>query len=512
MEVNALSSWNSIYRDLHKFASQRIPSREWLRWSPRNGKGKPEREGKVVADLNEVIASRRKNLFHSIVSSKEQLYPKEHVHKRRTLTWLIWFCFRRAGKGFVIGFVGKLLFSIVPYLLKSRGNLFRFIVMMKKMAKGTTLDAISNGLFLASFLGIFELLLRLLRTCHHKTLETLSGPLSGAVASLSLLFMPKQSQSTISLFFALRACEIICKFLYSAEILPDIPVPDFWVMYAGTVPVLWAWMFDRSLLDPSYRKFLDVQGGIPIHKVKRFALLLCLGRDSPLTQLLDISYASDPFPMELVEMLDTLRVSNSTQEHYHLCTQTHPNSNCDIHFLQFILKSLQRTLPVYAPIHLLPLFLFRFPQLCSNPLGILFKTSTGIMRSSLFLSTYCASAWYFSCMMQRTIGARLGDQSILIISLGALSVLMENKSRRSELALYVLAQGVRVTSALASRSGIVPRIPFIEVLVFMAASSVIMASYVDDPQLMRPSYRYLLKGFFGSSDQTMKYTTPLEDQ
>jgi hypothetical protein len=79
---------------------------------------------------------------------------------------------------------------------------------------------------------------------------------------------------------------------------------------------------------------------------------------------------------------------------------------------------------------------------------------------------------------------------------GGLTVILEKKNRRIELALYCLSQAVLSFYNCWHKWGFIPHIPNGNMLVFAASCAVIFHSYVNSPHSLRPAYLYCFQYLF----------------
>ena len=76
---------------------------------------------------------------------------------------------RRFGKGFLVGYVGKLLFGVLSALLRSRGRPAAFWQYCRPLFRRS--DVLGYGLFLGGFLAAFESLMRWMKQ-HKETFKS----------------------------------------------------------------------------------------------------------------------------------------------------------------------------------------------------------------------------------------------------------------------------------------------------------------------------------------------------
>jgi len=117
------------------------------------------------------------------------------------------------------------------------------------------------------------------------------------------------------------------------------------------------------------------------------------------------------------------------------------------------LRAFKQSLAIYLPVHILPMLMFNLRNLRKDPTPTLIKTLLGALRSATFLSTFVASIWYAVCLTRTRIGPKLFpnlpnhnmlDNKVALIGclVCGISILIESKRRRSEMALYVLPRAL----------------------------------------------------------------------
>ena len=490
-------------------------------------------------------------------------------------------CLRRFAKGFLFGFSGKFAFAFVGLCLRHKFNLPRLLPdLFQALLKP---EQFRYGCFLGSFLMVFESSIRLLRMKgwitrqtvrrHHRSIRViLSAIIAGTTA---IAFLPKNVRLGISMFFLVRALEILVRYMVeeqektyvgitikekdknvlitttengdqklimsSSTLAPrltggggddddddtpssssplvaglkrlrkslksfivrlsKIPASDHFdtlVMATASACVIWAWLFNRSTVEPGYLHFLDYHGGRNRHVQFGYVELHTPGGIAPKTldQINALRSAEGRPNLDLSLPLPRL-----------MCSVLHRETeSCTLAVWDFFKKAYLRALPVYLPVYLLPMIIFKHRQLLHRPLQILLPTVSNLLRSSLFLASYCTSAWAAACATTQ-VGLVTSIKGALAGFVGGSCVAMEKKGRRVELALYVLSQSLPSTYRTLHQWGYLPMIPHGESICFVAAMSVIMWSYCTRPHLMRSSYLSLFKFFFGSGGRSAGFST-----
>lgn len=188
-------------------------------------------------------------------------------------------------------------------------------------------------------------------------------------------------------------------------------------------------------------------------------------------------------------------------------------------------------MPVYLPVYAVPALLFPGSRrrLLRAPLATGGRILKGVATSTAFLASYTSVALLAFLGMRRHVraarsGGALAHWAIALAgSFGGIAALLEKKSRRIELGLYIMSKAVyaawaylegvpastRAAKLYLGRRG--PRTRKrrrwgvdVDVCVFSAAFAVIMHAYVRHPHMIRRAYRGVLARFF-DSDRRHKF-------
>jgi hypothetical protein len=523
-------------------------------------------------------------------SGSSDLFPKGH----QRWVYFAYRSLRRFGKGFLFGFCGKFAFALIGLLLRHKLSPRLLPDLLGLFVKP---DLYRYGAFLGSFLMLFESSIRILRMQgwigrqtsrkYHRSVRVI---LSAIVAStVAIQFLPKDVRLGISVFFVVRAMEILVRMMIEEQAkqyttssaallaaaaaeaankpgtstdagkaailsaaeeeekkgsgvvaltevestaaydeddssatdsralatlkqlrrtlkhfmvrLSKIPASnhfDTLVMALASSQVIWAWLFNRSTVEPGYLHFLDHHGGrIKCNQVGFVQLHTPEGIDpAVLGQINAIRSAEGRGVLDMNQPLTDV-----------MCNLIHRETPyCSVAILDFAKKAYLRALPVYLPVYIIPMLLFKHRQLVRAPIRVLAPTFKNILRSSLFLSSYCTVAWATACTCTN-LGVVTSVKGALAGFFGGTMVALEAKGRRVELALYVLSQSLPSAWRTLRQWKLLPRIPQGEALSFIGAMVVIMYAYVTRPHLLRSSYLSLLLMFFGSGGRSAGFST-----
>lgn len=112
---------------------------------------------------------------------------------------------------------------------------------------------------------------------------------------------------------------------------------------------------------------------------------------------------------------------------------------------------------IYIPVHLLPRLLFGPKAFMQKPIENLLKVAIGSARSSAFLATFIGSIWFMVCVGRSLLLPKLfpnvshiywdaGIGPIMGSWACGLSVFIEEKRKRAEMALYVAPRALFATA------------------------------------------------------------------
>jgi hypothetical protein len=175
----------------------------------------------------------------------------------------------------------------------------------------------------------------------------------------------------------------------------------------------------------------------------------------------------------------------------------HPGQSCAVAHGSDIPALMMRGYRLYIPVHLVPLLMFRWKSLASDPVGVLSKAAVDITRSSLFLTLYTSLVKSTLCFLRNLREADDGWQAAAAGFVSGLALSVEQEKRGKELMLYCLPKGIEVGWQLLERQGWVRRVPFGNVLMISAALAIVLALDRAD---LSSSYASLVNLLFGSEE------------
>ncbi|KAL2642605.1 hypothetical protein R1flu_010192 [Riccia fluitans] len=371
-------------------------------------------------------------------------------------------------------------------------------------------ETLRYGLFLGTFAGGF---------CSvDETIAAIGGPnrtvrwralVAGGMAGPALLLTGhKMRHTSMAIYVLMRAAVLAARCGMKSQQWGWLCRPLSWkhgdtfLMCLTASQILSAWILKPNSLPSTYVSFLDKHGG----KDKRILdviRIFCQGK----------GFADH---VKVVNQFHEDSGSNfQLSPHVKIpCSIIHGDQGCVPHFISFLRSAYLRSLPVYLPVYFVPAILVHRQGLFARPLTILQKTLFGAVRSSLFLSTYTGSAWLWTCFVFRLaqacnpgLVAAWGNLSTnLLFAAGTfpagLSVLIEKKSRRMELALYCLSRAIESFAICVADSGLFKRCNLrppkrTDVVLFSLATSIIMHCHAEERDVFRSKYLNVLDWVFG---------------
>jgi len=183
------------------------------------------------------------------------------------------------------------------------------------------------------------------------------------------------------------------------------------------------------------------------------------------------------------------------------CDIVHPGEGHLAHAARFLLRGVVRALPVYTPVYAVSTALVRRGAMLKRPGHVLGRATLGVLRSSLFLSSYCTIAWASYCTVHNLPRQRFPSRAtVLACSFPAgLASLVEKPSRRTELALFCSGHALHSLARLAVLWGWARQIRRADLLLFIASSAAIQDTYEKRPDLLTPSFRSVFDWISGRS-------------
>lgn len=421
-------------------------------------------------------------------------FPVEDYDKR-------WRIFTASVKGFAIGAGIKGGLSLFAILARLRRRRSLSSVKKVQMASGgqdlilALKETIRYGLFLGTFAGTFVSVDEFIAALGgHQRTARWRAFLAGAIAGPSMLLTGFNTQHTsLAVYIFMRAAVLASRCGIKSKRFGRICKPltwahgDLFLMCLSSTQILCAYILKQDSLPQTYKSFLNKHGGKDPIILQGIRDIAC---GVPFTNLEQIQKYYKSTGVDV--MLDPqMKVP---------CSIIHENQSCSWHAFSFFLQAYKRAVPVYLPVYLIPALIVHRQGLAKRPFTILAKGLLGTARSSLFLSTYCTSAWVWTCFLFRLFKRC----NVAMLALGTfptgVGLAIEKKSRRIEISLYCLARAIESFFTTMSDIGYIPQfknLKRVDVLIFSISTAIIMHCYAIERDVFRSKYLNVLDWVFG---------------
>ncbi|KAL6580658.1 hypothetical protein OROMI_008682 [Orobanche minor] len=255
-----------------------------------------------------------------------------------------------------------------------------------------------------------------------------------------------------------------------------------------TFQIMYAFVMRPESLPKSYRDFIQKTGPVaaPVYKAVRDCC-----RGSPV----DVD--------SLSAYLSSKRISKTLKLEKFPdiipCSIIHPDTNsCLVHNGNVATSTFRKTFPLYFSLTFVPFVVLRLQKFMDAPVRTCRHAVAGAVRSTTFLSAFVGIFQGVICLHRKVA---LRDHKLVYWLAGgvaALSVLLEKKARRGELALYVLPRAGESLWYILVNRRLLPDIKNAEVALFCACMGGIMYYLEHEPDTMAPFLRGLIRRFLAS--------------
>lgn len=378
----------------------------------------------------------------------------------------------------------------------ARGHSYSSLLDLKQLVSEKDLivreEACRVGLLFGGFTGSYHALRCALRKLRKK--ETpFNAFLAGSVAGLSILALDDPNRRrTLALYLLARVAQCAYNSAKSKNKF------HFWgshwrhgdsLLFAlSSAQIMYSFIMHPESLPKSYRDFIQKTGPVaePVYKAVRDCC-----RGSPVNVASLSAYLSSKGVQDLVGLEEYPSIIP--------CSIIHPNTqSCLAHNMNAASATFRKTFPLYFSLSFVPFVVLHLQKFMDTPARTCWHAVKGAVRSTSFLSAFVGIFQGVICLHRKV--ASKDHKLVYWISggLAALSVLLEKKSRRRELALYVLPRaGDSLWYILVNRR-FLPSIKNAEVALFCACMGAIMYYLEHEPDTMAPFLRGLIRRFLAS--------------
>ncbi|KAF6135394.1 hypothetical protein GIB67_027268 [Kingdonia uniflora] len=392
----------------------------------------------------------------------------------------------------------------------ARGQSYSSLLDLKQLVSEKDLivreEACRIGLLFGGFTGSYHALRCLLRKFRRK--ETpLNVIIAGSVSGLSILALDDSSRRrTLALYLLARLAQ--CAY-NSAKSKNKFHLwgshwrhGDSLLFALACAQVMYVFVMRPESLPKSYQNFIQKTGPVakPVYKAVKDSC-----RGGPVDVVVLSAYLSKTKASGSLKLEEFPSIIP--------CSIIHPNTNsCLAHNARAASATFRKTFPLYFSLTFVPFVVLRLQKFMESPARTCWLALTGAVRSTTFLSAFvgifqiyapdidfCFAVCKAVICLHRKVAVK--DNKLLYWvsgGLAALSVLIEKKARRGELALYVLPRaGDSLWNVLVNRH-LLPDIKNAEVALFCMCMGGIMYYLEHEPETMAPFLRSLIRRFLAS--------------
>jgi len=288
-----------------------------------------------------------------------------------------------------------------------------------------------------------------------------------------------------------------------------VPHGDVLVFALSCAQIMYGFLLRPDTLPRSYTSWINTAGQIPKEVVSINRDMVRDGTFNP-ADLEHILARPDLHPANIT----ALKAWSAALPSYGPCSGSHPHiASCSYVPIERFFSVFRWTLPIYGALHLVPMLLFKRQAVFREPVPMVFRAGWGTMRSATFLAVYVAIYQGYYCSAQNAHRALVGRPHIpkwlvaTLVSkpsywlagiLSGLSVLIEAKHRRGELAMYVLPKGLESAWVAARGKGLVFQTgKHGSAMLTAIGMGMVMSTYQNDPQHLSGFVRRILYQFIG---------------
>jgi len=372
-------------------------------------------------------------------------------------------------KSFGMALAGKFALGVVFGMLGKKKNIGEVV---KNALSADTLR-------FAAFFGLYSGTLRAVNAqmCNsRKKVDQWNAIVAGFVASLVLLIDDKERRQIVSIYVFVRAMSVLVKGLSREKVLPYYEHAEAAIFGIVNAPIMYGFLLEPDLIDPGYYKWILGMGNLT-HESLQITLRERVNHFHKTGELL-------PFC--------------TCQPHYH-------TGSCVGYCTHDWFLGLGRAAKIYAPVHILPLLIFRYRKLMKEPQKQVTDTAKALMYSCMFLTTYQFTVKFSNCMLRNARQVDDGYQAMLGGLLTGLACLFERPSRVSELMLYCVPKSLEACWNFGRKYYGFQPVPYFELPLFAVGNAILVSALKED---LKSTYfnavSFLVTGRFQNSSDDKK--------
>ncbi|KAJ3295558.1 hypothetical protein HDU79_008905 [Rhizoclosmatium sp. JEL0117] len=394
-----------------------------------------------------------------------------------------------------------------------RGGVFFLVSLLKVAKKKASLSSTLKELFMSRtvyrfanmvgcFAAVFKLVSNYLRFKGLFSDQRLCAFAGGFVGGFSVLFETYENRVVVLQQFGIRGLQAIYNGL-EARNLFSFTHGDSLLFSIACGSIMYAYVMQPDTIPPEYLNWIVKTARVPRESL---ALNRQNHRASESSSIPPITLAAMTSCIQKYAPTNTVNETIQSATEYYTknvssqgilpivpCEAIHPsNTSCQSYNLALFPKIFRSIAPVYAALNFVPMLLLRPRKFLNTPLDSVTRGVWNTIVSSTFLSSYVGIYMTGICLVRNLVRQRIlqKDYKIFYYLLGCLasglSILIEKKGRRAELAMYVLPKGLQSLFLVCQRRKWVCHIPGSETALCCLSMAVLMGMYQNEPANVSP--------------------------
>jgi len=408
------------------------------------------------------MANKETELSSVAILKKDQVRDEPGDNGPQTLREILAESFKTFVNGFIIAYglrTGLSLAMRVIYLMKKNPTrLLSFSQLLSEKNLIVRVAAVRLGLTLGGFTGGYTLIKGLLDYNFGRESKW-NSLIGGTVAGLCLLFQERENRRTPALYLLARLAQCLYNSSKSRGKWhlwgSSWSHGDTLLFALSSAQVMYAYVMRPDTIPVSYFNFIARTSPIAIQVL---SAVRAAGRGEDIGNMDEI-------------IAYCLKHGNPTNIEIHPpllpCSVMHPMcSSCIVNASRVWFLTAKKIYPLYASLTFVPIIVLHFSKFMKSPLPHIWKGIQSTLQSMSFLCSFCMLYQAVICA-HRNVASK--DNKLIYWLAGLIcssSLLLERKSRRSELALYVLPRALDSFFQILADRKLMASVPHIDTILF----------------------------------------------
>ncbi|KAF9204566.1 hypothetical protein BGZ49_005151, partial [Haplosporangium sp. Z 27] len=334
-------------------------------------------------------------------------------------------------------------------------------------------DALRFGAFFGTFSFLWKFVNNGLKL-YRGTDDRINGAIAGAIAGLSILIENHERRVTFAQQMFIRSMQGV---YHAGKHRGQFSFRhgDALLFALASAQVMYAYTMYPDTIPKEFFGFMVKTARVPAES-------LAVNRNTVRGFPLDLKQVRALVERHRPTKMTIETVSNMSENVSVVpCAVLHPwIDSCQKNNIERFTQVTKEIFPVYATLNFVPLVVLRMKRLLKDPVNVMSKTTFNTLRSSIFLAIFVAGYQTQICTHRNLLkaGLPLGNSKYLYWLFGLVcagtSIMVEQESRRAELAMYVLPKAAESIYKILYSKKLVKGIKHWEVMMFSFAMSIIM--------------------------------------